>query len=141
MRPRIVAVGEVLVFLALVALLVWGLGRFYVPFRVGGLSMQPTLKVGDIAIVALHSRPTVGDVVLIESRGHEPVLHRVVGFTSTGALTTQGDANRTADREPAQPGDVAGRAIAVVPLGALVERWRASRGYATMAAQSNTARR
>ncbi len=140
MRPRVLAAAELVVFAVLVAALLWAAGRFYQPVRVGGLSMYPTLRVGDIAIVARRSRPTVGDVVLITSRGHELVLHRVVGFTPQGGVVTQGDANQTPDSEVASPSEIAGRAVVIVPIGALVERWRASRGYATMSAQSNSAR-
>jgi signal peptidase I len=140
MRLRLVAAAELLIFVALAAALLWAAGRFYQPVRVGGLSMHPALHVGDIAIVAKHSRPTIGDVILIASRGHELVLHRVVGFNPDGELLTQGDANQTPDREPVRPAEVVGRAVVVVPVGALVERWRASRGYATISAQSNSAR-
>jgi signal peptidase len=141
MRPRVVAAAQLAVFLAIVVALVWALGRLWEPVRVGGLSMHPTLHVGDVAIVARDSPPIVGDVVLVRSPGHESVLHRVAGFTPAGALVTQGDANETPDREPAPPRDVVGRAVVIVPVGALVERWRERYGYATMAAQSNTQRR
>jgi len=140
MRPRLVAAAEMLAFVALVAALLWTLGRFWEPVRVGGLSMHPTLHVGDVAIIALRSKPIVGDVVLVKSPGHESVLHRVVGFTSDGGLATQGDANETPDREPVSRRDVAGCAVVIVPVGALLDRWRAHYGYATMAAQSNTQR-
>lgn len=140
MRPRMLAAAELVVFVLLVAALLWAAGRFYQPVRVGGLSMHPTLHVGDIAIVARRGRPTVGDVVLIASLGHELVLHRVIGFTEQGGVITQGDANQVSDREVSSQAEIAGRAVVIVPVGALAERWRESRGYATMSAQSNSAR-
>jgi signal peptidase len=140
MRPRFPASAEFAVFLMLLVALVWALSRFYQPVRVIGLSMYPTLRVGDVAVVAKRGRATIGDIVLIASPGHELVLHRLVGYTPHGALMTQGDANDTPDREPVPPSEVAGRAVMIVPVGALVERWRAGLGYATMSAQSNTAR-
>jgi len=141
MRQRMFNAAELVIFVLLLVALLWVLGRLYAPVRVGGLSMRPALYVGDIAIVAKRSRPVVGDIVLIASPGHELVLHRVVGFTSNGTVQTMGDANTVPDREPVPAADIAGRTILVVPFGALLERWRQSRGYATMSAQSNTARR
>jgi len=141
MRQRMFGTAEFVIIVALLVALVWALGRFYAPVRVGGLSMRPALSVGDIAIVAKGSRPVVGDIVLIAGHGHELVLHRVIGFTSSGAVQTMGDANTVPDREAVPAADIAGRTILVVPFGALLERWRESRGYATMSAQSNMAGR
>ncbi|MCE4628520.1 MAG: signal peptidase I [Desulfurococcales archaeon] len=77
-------------------------------------SMEPTVGIGDIAIVRTGVKPDIGDVALYE-HGKSLVLHRVVGGLPQG-YKTQGDANPEPDPWTVEPEDVRGVMIARVPL-------------------------
>lgn len=98
--------------------------RAFMPVRVSGGSMHPALHSGDLVFVSNGARATPGDIALIQQPGHGPVLHRVVRVGSDGALRTKGDANGTLDIEPVEPASVRGVVVGLLPVGALVERWR-----------------
>lgn len=110
---------------ALVSILL--LAHVLQPVAIIGASMRPALLPGDVAIVRRGARPRVGDVVLIQRKGHSPVMHRVRGQGPTGYVT-RGDANPVDDRDPVRPGDIRGVVVARVPVGSLLEWWRATRG-------------
>lgn len=73
-------------------------------------SMEPTLKVGDLAICKEKDNYVVGDAVLFEDEGYL-VLHRVAGTTDDGMLVTKGDANNVADEGSISPDDVYGKMV------------------------------
>lgn len=133
--------AEPLLLLSIVLVLVFASHNVVTPVRVGGWSMSPTLVPGDIVLVQRGAKPIAGDVVLVRAAGHEPVLHRVVELLDGGAVRTKGDANTVVDFEPARPGEVSGRGIAVLPVGTWIARWKGQPVYATMASQPNSVRR
>jgi signal peptidase I len=102
----------------LVALSVWE------PVRVGGMSMSPALRAGDLVMVRRHARPRKGDIALVRAVGHGAVLHRVVEVSQDGEVVTRGDANPVDDREPASATEVEGIVTRVIPAGALLRSWR-----------------
>jgi signal peptidase len=133
--------AEPLFLLAIVLVTSWAAVHVVTPVRVAGWSMSPTLWPGDVVLVRVGSRPISGDIVLVQASGHQPVLHRVVDLMDGGFARTKGDANDVADLEPVAPGEIRGRAVAVVPLGRWFARWRGQPSYATMASQSNSTTR
>jgi signal peptidase I len=82
-----------------------------------GVSMEPRIHAGDLALVRRASAYRVGDVVAINdtSLGHT-VLHRVIG-TSGARLTTRGDNNDFTDAFHPVAADVAGRMFLRIPAG------------------------
>lgn len=103
-----------------------GLGRNQLPMPFGvGLatvesnSMQPSFGRGDLLVVGEAAEPAVGDVVVYQDPTIGLVVHRVVALDGD-LVTTQGDANNTAD-VPFDRSLIVGRVLAVVPaLGLLV---------------------
>ena len=80
-----------------------GLGRNQLPMPFGvGLatvesnSMQPSFGRGDLLVVGEAAEPAVGDVVVYQDPTIGLVVHRVVALDGD-LVTTQGDANNTAD--------------------------------------------
>jgi len=106
------------VFLVLAVWMSTGLLGFY-PTVVGSGSMQPTLNVGDVAIV-IQTKPSqikVGDIIQYWQDG-EMKLHRVVEITEseTGkTFITKGDANPTPDPDPVFPNQIRGKLIYTIP--------------------------
>ena len=141
MRRALIWLAEPLAILGIVLALAWAAHTVVTPVRVGGWSMSPTLTPGDIVLVELGAKPVEGDIVLVRAAGHAPVLHRVVALLDGGSVRTRGDANSVDDLEPARPGEIAGRSVAVLPIGSLIARWRRRPAYATMASQPNSTRR
>jgi signal peptidase I len=133
--------AEPLLVLGIVLALMFASHHLVTPVRVGGWSMSPSLVPGDVVFVQLGAKPVAGDVVLVRAAGHEPVLHRAVELLDGGAVRTKGDANEVVDFEPARPGEVSGRGIAVLRVGAWIARWKGQPVYATMASQPNSVRR
>jgi signal peptidase I len=133
--------AELLAWVGLAGSAVWIAHTVLLPVRVAGGSMSPALSVGDVVVVRLGARPVPGDIVLVRAAGHAPVLHRVVELLDGGAVRTKGDANQIADPTPTSSGEVLGRSVAVIPVGALIDRWKGRSGCATIATQSKSNRR
>lgn len=105
--------------IVLVALLWFNTGMLGVqPAVVSGVSMEPTMEVGDLAL----TRPAdvdsleVGDIVRFD-RGGIPVLHRLVEVEDTPrgrVFVTQGDSNSTPD-DPILGEQITGRVVLVIP--------------------------
>ena len=140
MRKALLWLAEPVAVLGIVLVLAWAAHTVVTPVRVGGSSMSPALRPGDVVFVRLGSRPVVGDIVLISVSGHAPLLHRVVSLLDGGALRTKGDANAVDDLETARPAEVVGRSVAVLPIGSWLARWKGQSACATMSSQPNTAR-
>ena len=141
MRKALLWLAEPVAIVGIVLALMWAAHTVVTPVRVGGWSMSPTLAPGDIVFVRLGSKPVPGDIVLVRAAGHAPVLHRVVELLDGGSVRTRGDANPIDDLEPATPAEVAGRGVAVLPIGSIMARWRGDAPYATIASQPNSTRR
>jgi signal peptidase len=105
----------------LLVLIVWsstGLLGFY-PTIVASGSMQPTLSVGDIAIVvsADPDKVQVGDVIQYWQK-EEMILHRIVESQQTAdgmVFITKGDANNAPDPDPVLPSQIVGKLVLKVP--------------------------
>jgi signal peptidase I len=74
--------------------------------------MEPTLSVGDLLIIWAREHYEVGDVVVYQS-GRTPVVHRIIALDEEN-VTTQGDANNTAD-EPFGVQLIKGEVITAIP--------------------------
>jgi signal peptidase I len=113
-----------LVVLVLVLWLIWpaSLGGRLGLVLVAGTSMEPSYRLGDVAIT-WRSEPAVGDVVLYlvpdgVARG-QPVIHRIVGGTPE-AWIAQGDNNARPDEWTPASDDVLGVAVVRIPVGGRV---------------------
>ena len=81
-------------------------------------SMEPAMSVGDLIIVSEDAPYTEGDIVVFQS-GYSLVVHRVMKIDGDN-VTTQGDANNTADA-PVDKTAVKGKVVVVIPqVGNLV---------------------
>ena len=80
-----------------------------------GGSMQPAIKVGDLAIVKNMDswEIAMGDIITFYMEG-KFVTHRVIEVLPNG-FVTQGDANNAPDMEPVYSSDMIGKVIFVVP--------------------------
>lgn len=113
-----------------------GLARNQLPMPFGvGLatvesnSMVPAFARGDLLVVGAQGadEPAVGDVVVYQDPTIGLVVHRVVSVDGD-LVTTQGDANNTAD-EPFDRSRIVGHVLLVVPaLGLLVGAMRTPLG-------------
>ena len=126
MADRRALVSTLLGYCLVAAVLVGALTLFE-PVSVSGGSMMPALSPGDLAIVRRGAIARRDDIALVKQGGSGPFLHRVVALEAGGMLRTQGDANPIVDFKPVSPDDVAGRVVAVIPVGASIARWRAPR--------------
>ena len=115
------AFGVLLVALGLVATATLP-GLFgYHTYTIDGGSMEPTLSVGDAAVTKPSSPRSleVGDVIVRrDTRGGQPVLHRIVEIVSVDgqlAFITQGDKNNAPDVEPVVLAGTGDKVIYSVP--------------------------
>jgi len=76
-------------------------------------SMEPAMSVNDLVFVKKTDAYEVGDVIVYQN-GYELIMHRVMDVNGE-ILTTQGDANNTAD-PPVQLSAVKGEVIGFVPF-------------------------
>jgi signal peptidase I len=90
-------------------------------------SMAPAVRAGDIIVAMPISDPSasMGRIILFEDPDHPERwrLHRLVGTTPDGLLTTRGDANAVADSSPVTPTDVRGLAVMRAPALGLPFVW------------------
>jgi signal peptidase len=81
-------------------------------------SMEPTYYVDDMIFVTAAEEYAVGDVVVYQS-GTALVVHRVIAVEN-GMVTTQGDANNTAD-EPVALEQIKGTVVGHLPnMGGMI---------------------
>lgn len=119
-KPTPSAAPWIFVATVVTAMVWFSSGLFGVqPRLVSGVSMEPALDVGDIAITR-EVEPQdieVGDIIMYASPGGASVLHRVVDLYSEGGQTvfiTQGDNNNAPD-PPMIAEQVQGEVVLVVP--------------------------
>ncbi|WP_420450964.1 S24 family peptidase [Ilumatobacter sp.] len=96
---------------------------------VGGDSMLPTYRSGDVVVLGPVGAPSVGDVVVLEvpdgPAAGRLIIHRVVDVRADGAIVTRGDSRRTADPWRVGVEDLRGRPRLHVPRsGALLDALR-----------------
>ncbi len=88
--------------------------------KVDGLSMEPTLHLGDLAVVRRQSSYRVGDPVAYRiPKGQfgagALVIHRLTGIDGTGAFITKGDNRSVADEWRPRTADILGKVFYDVP--------------------------
>lgn len=76
-------------------------------------SMEPELSINDLIVVTPNDSYEVGDVVVF-STGGSLVVHRIIE-TDGETVTTQGDANNTAD-DPISVRDIKGKVAFAIPF-------------------------
>jgi len=86
--------------------------------RVSGISMEPTLSGGDLAVVRKHGSYASGDIVAFRVRGGV-VIHRIVDGTAHG-FVTQGDNKDAVDPWRSTADDIVGRMWFSVPRAGLL---------------------
>lgn len=95
------------------------------PFGIGSAvvqsgSMEPTYKKGDLLFVKKTDEYSIGDIVVYQSRSML-VVHRIIAVDGD-VITTQGDANNTAD-EPFDKSAIKGKVTVCIPfVGLVIER-------------------
>ena len=107
------------------------------PFGVGlatveSNSMQPAFSRGDLLVVTAADNVAVGDAVVYQDPTIGLVVHRVVALNGD-LVTTQGDANNTADA-PFDKSSVVGNVAFVLPAaGRLIEALKSPLGVMALA--------
>ena len=95
------------------------------PFGVGAAvvmsgSMEPTLSVDDLVIVAEAQEYAVGDIVIYQ-REQELIIHRIVDRQDETVIT-QGDANNVADA-PVDQAQICGKLVVAIPAIGTAVLW------------------
>ena len=111
----------IIVLVTITLLIPSGIFGFRPAIVVSG-SMQPSLNVGDIAIIAELSPKDVGNIKVGDIIGYVSkrglIIHRVVGFDYINGkkyLILKGDANPSPDPDPVHPQQVIGKYVGKVP--------------------------
>src|SRR3954468_20249947 len=104
----------------LVAMLPARLGGRMTYVIVSGHSMEPTMRLGDLAVIRRESHYAVGDVIAYRVPGHSfdagaVVIHRIVGGTGQRGFTTRGDNNGFDDPWHPRVADAIGSTVGHVP--------------------------
>lgn len=93
---------------------------------VNGISMSPTLHLGDLAVVEKRASYHLGEIIVYRIPKGDPgagdlVIHRIVGGSGTAGFVTKGDHNHYTDHfwHP-RTQDVIGAVWFHIPRGALV---------------------
>ena len=107
-------------------------GGQFSPIMVTGVSMEPTMFTGDLAVAHKQNIYNLGDVVAFRveegdtqgfrvPQGGGTVIHRIIGGNALDGFITQGDNNDFIDPWRPTPDQIQGKALFFVPqLGALV---------------------
>ena len=83
---------------------------------VSGRSMEPALRLHDLAIVRARDSYRVGDVIAFRVDEGE-VIHRIIGGDATHGFVVQGDNNPSPDLWRPQPAQIEGALWVQVPAG------------------------
>ena len=90
-------------------------------------SMEPALSVNDMVFVKEQGSYETGDIVVYQD-GSSLVIHRIISVDGN-EITTQGDANNTAD-QPVDISSVKGKAVASIPfVGAVAQFLKTPVGF------------
>ncbi|MFH1561344.1 MAG: signal peptidase I [Patescibacteria group bacterium] len=90
----------------------------YRSFLVQSGSMEPTIMIGDVIIVAQKPSYRENDVITFKDFAGKKTTHRIVGKVDDPSKTvfiTKGDANRSEDSANVPLTDVLGKAVLVIP--------------------------
>lgn len=113
--------GWIVTIVVAVAIIWFAVGLFPVfPTTVISGSMTPTLKVGDVVIVAEASPDIVkpGDIIQFRQPNGITIVHRVVEVREvkgSKVFITKGDANSEPDAIPVLPANVEGKVVFKIP--------------------------
>ena len=127
MASRLLKPGRLLGLAMLVALGLWFaqlrpayLGGPANYIMVSGISMEPTMYTGDLALVKTQDAYMVGDIVAY-SVEDGIVIHRIIGGTAEAGFIMRGDNNDNIDPWRPQPESIVGQAWIYIPwMGRLV---------------------
>ena len=120
-RRAVVVKLAVALLLACLALTWWtqarptSMGGPLTVVTVSGVSMEPRLRDGDLALIQQRDSYGPGDVVAFRTEGPDAghyVIHRIVGGTSRSGFVTRGDNNSWDDPWSPTGSEVAGRMVA-----------------------------
>lgn len=79
-------------------------------------SMEPTIMVGDVVVIAHKSSYKVGDVITFIDTDGKPVTHRIIEITNDGKYATKGDyIVNSADANFKDNNEIVGKVIATLP--------------------------
>jgi len=108
-----------IMFVAILVLLMIASARGLTPLAVvSSWSMEPTIHVGDLIIIAPRGRLMPGEIVIYQS-DNKLIVHRLLRFEGKH-LITKGDANRYADF-PVSPNQVRGKVALVIPYLGIIK--------------------
>lgn len=117
--PRVLRLGGLSLTLALAA--VWFvflrptfMGGSTAYILVSGISMEPTLYTGDLAILRKQDAYAVGDVIAFQVEGGV-VIHRIVGGDAKSGYVPRGDNRDSDDMWRPTPNNIGGRMWFHVP--------------------------
>ena len=102
---------------------------------VSGGSMEPTIHLGSVAVMAKVDTKTLkaGDIIMFTdpSQPGRAVTHRIIEVKDNGAsFTTRGDANKSADASTVPAQNVRGKFLFSIPAAGRFVRWMGtSQGY------------
>lgn len=105
--------------------LAWGGSTSYAV--VVGVSMEPTMRTGDLAIVMRQDTYAIGDVVSYHPSAapEGEILHRVVGGDAASGWVTKGDNRPDADPDRSTTANIVGKVVLHLPMaGFLVNSLR-----------------
>lgn len=96
----------------------------YEPFVAESQSMHPALSAGDLEYVDTNDTDIeVGDIIAFPLSTGEMCVHRAVAVDGSGAITTKGDANASADAAALAPEDVYGTVAWSIPGAGIPAAW------------------
>ena len=76
---------------------------------VSGISMEPTLYTGDLAVLHKQDSYAPGDIVAFRAAGSGMVIHRIIGDSAEEGYLIQGDNKAEPDPWHPTPDDVLGK--------------------------------
>ena len=98
-------------------------------------SMEPSIKTGDLVVIAPSQTYEIGDVITFgpDTATQIPTTHRIVSVSGSGesqTFVTQGDANEEPDPITVNREDVSGKVVVTVPyLGYVLDFARTPLGF------------
>jgi len=82
---------------------------------VSGISMEPTLFTGDLAMLQSKESYAIGDIIAFHVSGGN-VIHRIVGGTAEEGFLTQGDNKKSVDPWQPKPDEILGKMWFHIPM-------------------------
>lgn len=85
---------------------------------VAGVSMQPTMHTGDLAILRPADTYAIGDIVAYRpvAAPEDQIIHRIVGIEPDGAYIVKGDNVSVPDFDKPRASDLLGRTVLWIPM-------------------------